>query len=84
MTMDQDQSVETGANSAFNGRAESAGYGGSSDVNVDVREAIGVSVLGFMFFLVLMSMLRAQKRERKLLEKIAKLHAELARADAKG
>lgn len=81
--MTMNQSVETGASPSLNGRAEGSGMGGSSDINVDVREAIGVSVLGFMFFLVLMSMLRAQKRERKLLEKIAKLHADLARAGVK-
>lgn len=78
--MTMNQSVETGANASLNGRAEPNVLGKIPEINVDMREAIGVSVLGFMFFLVLMSMLRAQKRERKLLEKIAKLHTELARA----
>jgi cbb3-type cytochrome oxidase subunit 3 len=81
--MTMNQSVETGANPSLNGLAEGGGMGESHEINVDMREAIGVSVLGFMFFLVLMSMLRAQKRERKLLEKIAKLHADLARAGVK-
>lgn len=81
--MTMNQSVETGANPSLNGRSEGSGMGQIPEINVDMREAIGVSVLGFMFFLVLMSMLRAQKRERKLLEKIAKLHAELARTGAK-
>lgn len=81
--MTMNKSVETGANASLNGRTEDGGLTDSYDINIDMREAIGVSVLGFMFFLVLMSMLRAQKRERKLLEKIAKLHAELARTGAK-
>ncbi len=50
-----------------------------NDVNVEVKETIGITILGFMFFIVLLSMLRSQRRERKLLEKYADLQAQLAK-----
>ncbi len=50
------------------------------EVDVDVREAIGILVLGVMFFIVLMTLLRTQKRERKLLEEIADLRVNLQKS----
>lgn len=54
-------------------------HGNQSDVNVEIKESIGIMILGFMFFIVLLSMLRAQRRERKLLEKLADMQAELTK-----
>lgn len=53
-----------------------------NDVNVDVevREAIGIMVLGVMFFIILMTLLRTQKRERKLLEEVADLRVKLQKS----
>lgn len=52
------------------------------DVDVDVREAIGIIVLGVMFFIVLMTLLRTQKRERKLLEEVADLRVKLQKSSS--
>jgi hypothetical protein len=49
--------------------------GGSTDVDVNVNEALGVIILGLLFFLVLLSLLRSLRRERKLLEKIIEMRA---------
>lgn len=48
-----------------------------SDVNVNVVEATGVIILGMLFFIVLMSLLRTLKRERRLLVEVAELRAKL-------
>lgn len=50
------------------------------EVDVDVREAIGIIVLGIMFFIILMTLLRTQKRERKLLEEVADLRVKLQKS----
>ncbi len=52
------------------------------EVDVDVREAIGILVLGVMFFIVLMTLLRTQKRERKLLEEVADLRVKLQKSSS--
>ena len=41
---------------------------------------IGVIVLGVMFFIVLMTLLKTQKRERKLLEEMGDLRVKLQKA----
>jgi hypothetical protein len=46
-------------------------------VDVDVEEAVGVTILGILFFFILMAFLRSQKRERKLLREMAEMKAEL-------
>lgn len=62
--------------SSMNGRpAENEKAGDKVDVKVDMQETIGIVILGVMFFFILMAMLRSQRRERKLLEKIADLQA---------
>ncbi|MBI5930732.1 MAG: hypothetical protein HY862_15590 [Chloroflexi bacterium] len=52
------------------------------DVDVNVREAVGVIVLGVMFFIILMTLLRTQKRERKLLEEVADLRVKLQKSSS--
>lgn len=52
------------------------------EVDVDVREAIGIIVLGIMFFIILMTLLRTQKRERKLLEEVADLRVKLQKSSS--
>lgn len=49
----------------------------SADINLS--EAVGAPILGFLFFIVLMSLLRSLKRERKLLENIADLRETLGK-----
>jgi hypothetical protein len=51
--------------------------GVQSDVNVNVVEATGVIILGFLFFIVLLALLRALKRERRLLVEVAELRAKM-------
>lgn len=48
-----------------------------TDVNVRVEEAVGVIIMGFLFLIVLLALLRNQKRERKLLAEVADLRAKL-------
>jgi hypothetical protein len=50
------------------------------EVEVEVREMIGVIVLGVLFFIVLMTLLKTQKRERKLLEELGDLRVKLQKA----
>jgi len=50
------------------------------EVDVEVREAIGVMVLGVLFFIILMTLLKTQKRERKLLEELGDLRVKLQKA----
>jgi hypothetical protein len=50
------------------------------DVNIEAQEAMGIMILSVLFFLVLMALLRSQKRERKLLREIANLNAKLNHA----
>jgi hypothetical protein len=66
--------TETSAEDKHRG---SAPFDNEVDVDVNVREAIGIMILGFLFFIVLMAMLRSQKRERKLLEEVARLRAQV-------
>jgi hypothetical protein len=49
-----------------------------NSVDVEVEEAMGVIILGLLFFFMLMAFLRSQKRERKLLRELADIQAELA------
>lgn len=50
----------------------------NNSVEVEVEETVGVVILGILFFFVLMAMLRAQNRERKLLREMADIRAKLA------
>lgn len=68
----QSSTVDNTDTASMNGHG-GQGPSGPTDVDVDVSETIGIAILGFLFFIVLMSFLRATKRERKLLEKIAEL-----------
>lgn len=74
-------SEQPGVNTSMNGHVgddENASRSGDNvDVNVETSEIVGIVILGFMFFMVLLALLRSQRRERKLLERIAKLQAEL-------
>ncbi len=61
-------------NAASNGSGpESVEYGDNVEVDVNVQEAVGVSILGLLLLLVLLALLRAHRRERKLLERLAEL-----------
>lgn len=57
------------------GENQTLPQGGSSDVDVNVNESLGVIILGFLFSIVLLSLLRSLRRERKLLEKIIEMHS---------
>lgn len=55
----------------------------SSEVNkLVVGNTIQGSITGFLFFLVLMAMLRSLRRERKLLEEITDLRIKLSEMQA--
>lgn len=68
----QAPAVDSTDTAAMNGRL-GQGVDNKTDVDVDVRESVGIIIMGFLFFIVLMAFLRATKRERKLLEKIAEM-----------
>lgn len=45
-----------------------------SSVKVNVTESGGIIALGILFFIVLLALLRAQRRERKLLRELVELY----------
>lgn len=73
--MTTSSSTKSLAKASMNGQEASSASSGY--VNVESKETLGIIILGVLFFFVLLAMLRSQRRERKLLEKIAKLQASL-------
>lgn len=65
---------------AQNSRSGNPPIDNDVQVDVSVREAIGVIVLGVLFFIILMTLLKTQKRERKLLEELGDLRVKLQKA----
>ena len=62
---------ENGADPAL-----ASGNGDNVDVEVNVSEAVGTAVLGVMVLLLLFALLRAIRRERKLMERIIEIQTE--------
>lgn len=65
----------TSTNASVNGTnlEETPQNGDHVEVDVNIEEAVGISILGILFFLVLLALLRSQRRERQLLERLAEL-----------
>lgn len=62
---------------SMNGHEKEASTSGDKvDVKVDMKESVGVGVLGFLFLIVLFALLRSQRRERKLLQKMLEMQME--------
>lgn len=62
----------TSANASVNGTGpEGIGHGDNVDVNVEASEIVGVSIMGTVLLLMFFALLRAHRRERKLLERLA-------------
>ncbi|PJF41226.1 MAG: hypothetical protein CUN55_11915 [Phototrophicales bacterium] len=51
--------------------------GGGDNVDVNVEDTIGTTILGLLFFFVLLAFLRSLRRERQLLVKLGELQAAL-------
>lgn len=61
------------AENESNGTFYDNGSGGSSHNSVSVHEAAGAVFLGLICAMLLMALLRSQRRERKLLEEMVQL-----------
>lgn len=74
MNVSPENGPTTGTSMNGHGAADQ-NLGDRVDVHVDTNEIVGIIVLGLMFLLVLFSLLRSQRRERQLLERMIELQA---------